>query len=158
MDAVRAIDVAATLPEVDPERIVTFGGSQGGALSIVASALSGHSQKCYSGITSYCCLQERVEKGSGILNGVTEYLRKYPWETDKAMETLSYFDVINMVSLLKVPVLFCMGLADPICLPQFVYSAYAHVPGEKAVDMYPFVEHKMPREWIWKVHGEFAKL
>ena len=77
-DAIRAIDVAASLPEVDPDRIVTYGGSQGGALSIVASALSGRSQKCYSGITSYCCLQQRVELGSGILSGVTEYLRKYP--------------------------------------------------------------------------------
>ena len=158
LDAVRAIDVAATLPEVDTDRIVTYGGSQGGALAIVASALSGRSQKCYSAITSYCCLQQRVEKGSGILSGVTDYLKKYPLDTDQAMETLSYFDVINMVSLLKVPVLFCMGLSDPVCLPPFVYSAFAHVPGEKEIDIYPFVEHKMPREWIWKVHGEFAKL
>lgn len=158
MDAIRAVDVAASLPEVDPDRIVTYGGSQGGALSIVASALSGRSRKCYSGITSYCCLQQRVEKSSGILSGVTEYLRKYPLDTDQAMETLSYFDVINMVSLLKVPVLFCMGLSDPVCLPPFVYSAFAHVPGEKEIDIYPFVEHKMPREWLWKVHGEFAKL
>ena len=157
-DAIRAIDVAASLPEVDPDRIVTYGGSQGGALSIVASALSGRSQKCYSGITSYCCLQQRVELGSGILSGVTEYLRKYPLDTDRAMETLSYFDINNMVSLLKVPVLFCMGLSDPVCLPKFVYSAYAHVPGEKEVNMYPFVQHKMPQEWVWKVHGEFAKL
>ena len=158
MDAVRAIDVAATLPEVDSDRIVTYGGSQGGALSIVASALSGRSQKCYSGITSYCCLQQRVELGSGILSGVTEHLRKYPLETDAAMETLTYFDINNMVSLLRVPVLFCMGLADPVCLPKFVYSAYHHVTCEKAVDMYPFVQHKMPQEWLWKVHGEFAKL
>ena len=46
LDAVRAVDLAAILPEVDPERIVTYGGSQGGALSIVASALSGRSKKC----------------------------------------------------------------------------------------------------------------
>ena len=158
MDAIRAVDVAAMLPEVDPDRIVTYGGSQGGALSIVASALSGRSKKCYSGVTSYCCLKQRVELGSGILSGVTEHLQKYPLDTDAAMETLSYFDVINMVSLLKVPVLFCMGLADPICLPKFVYSAYHHATCEKAVDMYPFVPHKMPNEWLWKVHGEFAKL
>ena len=33
---------------IDPERVYTQGGSQGGALSIVASALSGKVKKCYS--------------------------------------------------------------------------------------------------------------
>jgi len=41
LDAIRTMDVIATLPEVDAEQIFTFGGSQGRALSIVASALSG---------------------------------------------------------------------------------------------------------------------
>ena len=45
LDAVREMDVIASLPEVDPERIVTYGGSQGGGLSVVASGLSGHSKR-----------------------------------------------------------------------------------------------------------------
>ena len=35
MDAIRAMDVVAQLEEVDPARIVTYGGSQGGAVDAV---------------------------------------------------------------------------------------------------------------------------
>ena len=158
LDAVRAMDVIATLDEVDPSCIVTFGGSQGGALSIVASALSGRSKKCYSAITSYCCLKQRTESGSGVFDSTHAFLRRYPTHTDTVMETLSYFDIINMVSLLKVPVSFCLGLADPICLPPYVYSAYHHARCEKEVDMYPLVPHTIPEEYTLKMNGEIAAL
>lgn len=158
LDAARTMDVIATLEEVDPSRIVTFGASQGGALSIVASALSGRSKKCYSCITSYCCLKQRTESGSGVFDSTHAFLRRYPAHTDTVMETLSYFDIINMVSLLKVPTSFCLALADPICLPPYVYSAYYHTKAEKTVDMYPFVPHVIHEDYLLKAHGEFAAL
>lgn len=159
LDAVRAVDVVATLDEVDPERIVTWGGSQGGALSIVASALSGKSKKCFSVMTSFCNLRRRVELGSGIYKGVQSYLKKYSQNTDKVFETLPYFDMLNMASLLKVPVDFALGLADSICLPEFVYSIYHHAASEeKTVRLFPFVPHTFPEEFVRYAHGEFAKL
>ncbi len=67
LDAVRCIDVIATLPEVDPEKIVSYGGSQGGALTIVSGAFNGKVKKVYPAIVSFCCLEQRVEAGSGVL-------------------------------------------------------------------------------------------
>lgn len=158
LDAVRAMDVVAQLEEVDPERIVTYGGSQGGALSIVASALSGRSKKCYTQITSYCCLKNRVELGSGIFKGTNDYLRRFPQNATTVFDVLTYFDIINMVSLLNVPTDFFMGLADPICLPHFVYSAYAHANCEKKLCMYPFTLHVVPSSYARQAQSEFAKL
>lgn len=158
LDAVRTMDVIASLPEVDPARIVTYGISQGGALSIVASALSGRSKKCYSLVTSYCCLQQRTESGSGVFEATHAFLRNYPEHTDTVMETLSYFDIINMVSLLKVPVSFCLALADKICLPPYVYSAYHHANCEKDIKMYPFTPHDPARDYVYFAHNEFAAL
>ena len=158
LDAVRAIDVIASLPEVDPDRIVTFGISQGGALSIAASALSGKVKKSFSVVSSYCCLQQRTESGSGVFDSTHAFLRNYPEHTDTVMRTLSYFDVINMVSLLKNPITFCLGLADPICLPPYVYSAYHHTKSEKSIEMYPFVAHDYPMNFRLLVLGELAAL
>ena len=158
LDAVRALDVVAQLEEVDPERIVTYGGSQGGALSIVASALSGHSRKCYTQITSYCCLKNRVELASGIFKGTHDYLKRYPLDATTVFDVLTYFDIVNMVSLLNVPTEFCLGLADPICLPHFVYSAYAHTPCEKKIYLYPFTPHDVPMIYRRQAQHEFAKL
>lgn len=162
LDAVRAMDVVAQLPEVDPERIVTYGGSQGGALSIAASALSGISKKCYTVVTSYCCLDKRVEspdgQRSGIFKTTHQFLRNYPEHTDRVMDVLTYFDINNMVSLLKVPTSFCLALADPVCLPEYVYSAYAHTAGEKEIRMYPFTPHCFPEDYKLRAYREFAAL
>ena len=98
LDAVRAMDVIAMQPEVDPSRIVTFGQSQGGALSVVASAFSGLSKKCYVSEPSYCCLHNRLDLGSGVFGAAKDFLRRYPELTDAALDTLTYFDINNIVS------------------------------------------------------------
>jgi len=158
LDAVRAVDVAATLPEVDPDRIVTYGGSQGGGLSITASALSGKSKKCYSFVTSYCCLKERTLLGSRIFGSTNGFLKKYPEHTDTVFDVLSYFDVNNMVSLLNVPTVFCLGMADDVCLPHFVYSAYHHAPCEKTMHILPFTPHSTPLAFKETCYMEFAQM
>lgn len=158
LDAVRAVDVVATLDEVDPERIITYGGSQGGALSITASALSGKSKRCYTNETSYCCIKQRILAGSRIFGSTNGYLKKYPEHTDQVFDVVTYFDVNNMVSLLKVPTLFSLGLADDVCLPHFVYSAYHHAACEKELMIMPFTPHCGPRILSDRLHKEFSEL
>ena len=158
LDAVRAVDVAATFEEVDPARIVTWGGSQGGALSIVAAALSGKVKKCYNNITSYTCIHRRIELGSAIYGGTKEYLHVYPEYTDKVLDTVRYFDMNNMVSLLKVPTMFSFCLNDNICLPEFNYSAYTHAECEKELRIYPHWKHSVPPEQIQLVLNELKAL
>ena len=158
LDAVRAVDVAAELPEVDATRIVTYGGSQGGALSITASALSGKSIKCYTNETSYCCIHRRIDLGTRIFAPTRDFLKAYPQYTDTVMETVSYFDVNNIVSLLKIPTAFCLGLADDVCLPEFVYSAYTHATCEKELMSVPFATHMTVPAFHDFVCYELAKL
>jgi len=158
LDAVRSMDVVASLPEVDPERIVTYGGSQGGGLSVVASALSGHSKKCYTYVTSYCCLKQRTELGSRIFGSTNGFLKKYPEHTDRVFDVLTYFDINNMVSLLNVPTVFALGLADDVCLPHFVYSAYHHTPCEKSMHIYPFTPHCTPAAYKEMAYTEFSQM
>ena len=158
LDAVRTMDVAASLPEVDPQRIVTYGGSQGGALSIAASALSGHSKKCYTYVTSYCCIKQRILDGTGVFRWTNEYLKRFPEETDRVFDMVEYFDAKNMVSLLQVPTDFCLGMADAICLPHYVYSAYHHATCEKSMMIVPFAPHGTPRPFRDHAYFEFAAL
>jgi len=159
LDAIRAVDVAASFDEVDPENIFTFGGSQGGALSIVAASLSGKVKKCYTFLTSYCCLHKRLELGSGIFGSANSFLKNYPEYTDTVWDNFTYFDMNNMVSLLKTPTLFCLGLADNICLPEFVYSAYSHAECPKELMMVPFTPHYCtPKPFKERVYTEFAAL
>jgi len=158
LDAVRSMDVAAQFPEVDPNRIVTMGVSQGGALSIVASALSGRSIRCFTYVPSYCCIKQRILAGSRVFGSTHTYLKTYPQYTDRVFDVVSYFDVNNMVSLLKVPTAFNFNLDDPVCLPHFVYSAYSHANCKKTLNVYPFLEHSLAPDFQKKIHWELSRL
>ena len=158
LDAVRAIDVIASLPEVDGDKIVSYGASQGGALSIVAGALSGKVKKVYAAVPSYGCLVQRVEAGSGVFGATKSFLTLYPEHTDRVMDTLSYFDVNNMASLLGVPSFFQIGLSDPTCLPSFVYSVYTHAAGPKELLISPFTPHVISTEFKLRAYEEFQAL
>ena len=158
LDAVRAIDVVSLFDEVNADKIVTFGESQGGALSIVSASLSGKVLKTYPSVTSYACIPQRVEAGSGVFGAVKNYLTRHTEEVDKVFENLSYFDINNMVSLLKVPSTFCLGMIDPICIPEYVYSAYAHAGGDKKIEFMPFTGHSTSHEVLTKIRFDFSEL
>ena len=158
LDAIRAIDVIERLEEVDSTKIITQGMSQGGALSIVAASLSGKVYKTFPVVPSFSCLPYRVEAGSGVFSAVKAYLTRNPSHVDKVYDTLSYFDINNMASLLKVPSSFNLGLSDPICLPEFVYSVYTHAQGEKQIELSPFTGHIISLDFQNYMFNEFAKL
>jgi len=158
LDAIRAVNVIASLPEVDCEKIVTYGASQGGALSIVAGAFSDNVKKVYAAVPSYGCLEGRVEAGSGVFGAVKNFLTLYPEHTDTVMETLSYFDINNIASMLTVPSFYQIGLSDPTCLPSFVYSVYTHTAGEKELLISPFTPHVISTEFKLRAYEEFLLL
>lgn len=158
LDVVRAIDVACLLEEVDESKIVTYGMSQGGALAIVAAALSGKVLRTFPIVPSYSCIPQRIEAGSGVFSAVQSYIFRYPENVDKVLDTMSYFDMLNMVSLLKVPAAFNLGLSDPICIPEFVYSVYHHTKGEKEIHLAPFVGHNISLDYLDFMLNEFANL
>jgi len=78
--------------------------------------------------------------------------------TDLVLDNMTYFDVNNMVSLLKVPTSFCLALADDVCLPEFVYSAYHHTEAEKEIMFVPFSPHCLPEPYKEFAEFEFAQL
>ena len=73
-------------------------------------------------------------------------------------DTVTCFDVNNMVSLLQVPTDVCIGMQDPVCFPEFVYSVYTHIVGEKKLKMYPFAIHVMPEVYYMFFLSELVKL
>jgi cephalosporin-C deacetylase len=74
------------------------------------------------------------------------------------LRTLSYFDINNLVSLLRVPTDFFLGLSDPICLPPFVYSPYAHTKAEKRIVLSPLTGHDISYDYKMELYRAFAAL
>ena len=80
MDAIRAFDFLSGLDEVDSDRICVQGGSQGGALTLLVSALRADQVACASAGAPYLCsmMDSASLTRSYPYEEINDYLRMYP--------------------------------------------------------------------------------
>ncbi len=142
MDALKAIDFACSREELDGERIIINGSSQGGAIALAVCALDSRPFLCTADVPSNSNITERVAGRNGSFQNVTEYLRKHPYETDRVLSTLSYFDLMNLADRIRCPVLASVGLQDTTCPARHFFAAYNRIGSEKRIEIYPFNNHE----------------
>ncbi len=119
-DACRAMDFLLDRPEVDSRRIGVHGGSQGGALSLVLSALrSGSVACCAVGAPFLCGIWDATRlTRSYPYEEINEFVRAHPGLAAQVEATVTYFDVINFAPMVRCPTLVHIGLVDDICPPE----------------------------------------
>ncbi|WP_088288175.1 acetylxylan esterase [Kineosporia sp. A_224] len=143
VDAARAVDVARELPGIDAARVAVGGGSQGGAITIGASALVPDVLGSLVGVPFWC----DVERASTLVAGdpyneLAFYLKARPYDLDAVRRTLSYVDGVVLAGLATSPALFEIGLMDDICPPSTCYAAYNAWAGPKEVREYHWSGHE----------------
>jgi len=155
VDAVRLLDVVASHPLLDPQRVVVTGISQGGGLAIAVAGLAAGAGIELLGAAPdvpFLCHFERALAlaPNRPFTEVVEYLAGWRQHAEAAYRTLSYFDGVNLARRAQVPALFSVGLMDPVCPPSTVYAAFNHWgsrsgSGESAtkeIRVYPHNEHE----------------
>ncbi len=142
MDCLKALDFACAQADIDADRIVIDGGSQGGGLGMAVVALDGRAKFAMVDVPSNSNLAARVEGCHGAFGSVTEFLRRHPEQTDAVMDNLSYFDTMNMAERIQCPVLASVALKDETCPPQMYYATYNRIQSEKEIVIYPFNGHE----------------
>ncbi|WP_261800189.1 acetylxylan esterase [Paenibacillus sp. PAMC21692] len=142
MDCLKAIDFACAQEEIDADRIVIDGGSQGGGLGMAIAALDNRAKLAMVDVPSNSNIVARIEGNHGAFGSVTEFLRHHPELTDQVMDNLSYFDTMNMAERIQCPVLASVALKDETCPPQMYYATYNRIVGEKEIFLYPFNGHE----------------
>lgn len=141
MDCLKAIDFAETRPEINMDKLVIKGCSQGGALGMAICALDSRPKVALLNVPSNSNLEARVEGRHGSFTSVTDYLKKFPEQLEKAYETLSYFDTMNMADKITAKVYASVGLRDTTCPAKCYYASYNRITSPKHIDVYPFNEH-----------------
>jgi cephalosporin-C deacetylase len=123
-DALRALDFMLTRPEIDPSRIGVHGGSQGGALSLVTSALRPEIVKCGALAAPYLTgfMDSAALTHSYPYEEMNEYFHTYPDRVDQVRRVLAYFDCLNFAPMITAPLLIYIGLADDICPPETAFN------------------------------------
>lgn len=144
LDTVQAARILMSMDGVDPERIGTYGASQGGALSIVCSAL-----------------EPRIKKTVAIYPFLSDYRRA--WEMDithSAYEEIHYFfklrdpnhrrekefwnklgyiDIQHLADRIQAEVMWVTAMEDQICPPSTQFAAFNKIVSPK--DMVVFYEY-----------------
>ncbi len=148
VDAVRLLEVAASHPLVDPDRIIITGGSQGGGITLAVAGLAAYAGVKLVGVAPdvpfLCHFRRAVELTDEHPYGeITRYLAGWRDHADAAYRTLGYFDGVNFARRSTAPALFSVGLMDDICPPSTVYAAYNHYAGaDKQIVVHPHNKHE----------------
>ena len=143
LGCVRAIDFINTLPEYDGHSLAVAGGSQGGALAIVTTALDKR-VKCVSSF--YPALCDVTGYLHGRAGGWPHAFNKPSFITDQKVETSKYYDVVNFAKQLTVPGFYAFGFNDESCPPTSVYAAYNSIAAPKTLMIAKEMGHSLTTE------------
>lgn len=135
--AVRAIDAVRSLPECNG-RVATYGGSQGGYLSIVTAALV---PDVAFVAANYPALSDMAAYTRYQTGGWPHHLKAEANRTPAAMHTLSLYDTVNFARRLAVPGFYSFGLNDLTCAPRTGYGVYNSITAPKQLFVAPLTGH-----------------
>ncbi|GAA4993100.1 hypothetical protein GCM10025734_21890 [Kitasatospora paranensis] len=143
-DAVRAVDFVRGLPQVDADRVVVAGASQGGGLALATAALAdGLVAAALVDVPFLQHFRRAVEiAGVGPYPEIAEYLGLHSREqVERTFATLAHFDGLHLASRASAPALFSVGLMDPVCPPSTVFASYHRYAGHKDIEVWRFADH-----------------
>ncbi len=134
----RALDYIKSRPEWNGKTLVVQGGSLGGAQTTAAAALDPQVTTAIISVPCFC-------EFNGDLSGRKRSIPVGGFSTLKpeVRKALSYFDAVNLATLIRCEVYFATGFADEGCPPSNVLAAYNNVPAStrKALSTNPTTGH-----------------
>lgn len=154
---VRCIDFLTSLPEWDGKNVAVQGGSQGGALAIIAAGLDRRVTQCVANHPALSDMAGYAAKGG--TGGYPHFCRQPQILSNKdCLNTLAYFDVVNFARYVKAPTYLTWGYNDVTCPPTTSYAVWNTLKCTKESLLTPINEHwtttetnRGQMEWI-KAH------
>ncbi|HFI2446702.1 TPA: alpha/beta fold hydrolase [Streptococcus suis] len=146
LDVYQLIEIIASLDFVDQKRLVSYGASQGGALALVAAALSPHISKTVAIYPFLSDFKRILELGNNS-EAYDELFRYFKFSDpfhereEEVLRNLSYIDVKNLAHLISCPVAMVTGLEDGVCPPSTQFAIYNRLEVEKEMKILPEYAH-----------------
>jgi cephalosporin-C deacetylase len=142
-DAVRAVDAVRGLADIDQDRVVVAGASQGGGTALAVSGLVDGLAAVITDVPFLCHIRRAVGISDTDPYGEIErYLAVHRDHTARVFDTLDYVDAMNHGRRATAPALFSVALRDHICPPSTVYAAFHAYGGPAEITVYEFNQHE----------------
>jgi cephalosporin-C deacetylase len=147
LDTAQLARIVMGQPEVEPTRVASQGGSQGGALALVCAALEPRIRKCvsvYPFLSDYKRVWEMdlVKDAYGELKSYLRHFDPLHQREDEIFTKLGYIDIQNLTPRIKGDVLMAITLMDTICPPSTQYAAYNKITSKKEAIIYRDFGHE----------------
>lgn len=142
-DAVRAVEAARSIPEIDPQRIAITGGSQGGGITLAVAGLAPDVQVAMPDVPFLC----HYKRATTLVNThpygeIAAFCKTHRDKIQVVFDTLAYFDGMNFAPRARARALFSTALMDDICPPSTVFAAYNYYAGPKDIIVYEYNQHE----------------
>jgi cephalosporin-C deacetylase len=147
LDAAELAEILASFPEIDPNRLGAFGGSQGGGLTVACAALSPRIKRA-APVHPFLCDYQRVwemDLAKAAYQELTDYFRRFDPRHEREGETftkLGYIDLQFLAPRIKGEVLLITGLMDTVCPPSSQFAMYNKITAPKKALLYPDFGHE----------------
>ena len=139
LSLVKCIDLLTSLPEWDGRNVAVQGGSQGGALAIIAAGLDKRVSLC---VANHPALSDMAAyKDKGRTGGYPHFNKKDGFLSDNNVNTLLYYDVINFARRVTCPTYMTWGYNDDTCPPTTSYAVWNTLTCPKESLITPINEH-----------------
>lgn len=134
---VRAVDYLLSLPECNGN-VGTYGGSQGGFLSIAVAALHPDIRFLVAHFPAMSDLPGYIHGRAG---GWPHIFKDDRNRNEATVNALAYYDTANFARLVKVPGFYTFGYNDTTCPPTSVQSVFNVIKSPKEIMVAPATEH-----------------
>ena len=141
MDCIRGIDFLSEQSDVDANKIGMWSRSQGGGFTLAAASLDDRIKAAVAEEPFLCHYELSKTLDSRPYVELKEYFENNPSQEAKSMETLKYFDPINLVQWITCPTLVNAGSKDPVCPLETIQPVFNNIPTIKSLLVYPELPH-----------------
>lgn len=141
MDCVRGMDFLCQRPDVDPNRVGMWSRSQGGGFTLATAALDSRLRAAVAEEPFLCNFPVSIDISTRPYKELCDYVAENPNQRQQALETLAYFDPLNLAQQISCPTLVDIGMKDETCPYSTIMPVFEKIPCVKALCVYPDLVH-----------------
>ena len=141
MDCLRGLDFLCSQPQVDTGRLGMWSRSQGGGFTLATASLDGRLRVAVAEEPFLCNFPASVKITTTPYRELGDYIGQHPEQRQAVLDTLAYFDPLNLVPDITCPTLVDIGMKDETCPYKTIMPVFEKIAALKGLHVYPGLVH-----------------